>query len=593
MTETVLTSLCPLPDPNRCFRLRAGPGAGKTTWLTTCIKQLAMQRDRLGSFGRIGCISYTETAAAELTHRLGPSAEYVDVSTIHSFLYRNLVGPYAHLLTDQTGSPLVATEELDGHSDHYPSVHRFLQHAEDAERAQLQRKAHAKGGEENIRRCLDRLRWVLKGKTWTLTASIERPRVSLPSASLERYKRYFWGRGELHHDDVLYFSHRLLHEQPFLVQCLVAKFPFLVVDEFQDTAPAQTEVIELLAKNGTVVGVVGDPAQSIFGFLGARPGDFDTIRLRKRQDLVLNGNHRSAPPIVEVLNWLRTDGLKQASSRESANSSIELMVGEKEAVWNFARTELQRYRSSVALFRSNREVASYRLGEGKSTREFAKEYLAADSNSHRCRFVLALAESIAQVRSSEFSGASETLQRAVRALARSKSIPLSRQKARLVATSLLDGFVRMSANLELLALTQVIIEARLLINQHDVALETALSKYNAKTDYSVETGFFEGLVVTSTRADERSPVRTIHKAKGAEFDAVFVWLEGDLLRAFLDPESADTEDRRVVYVALSRARSRLIIGTPGPISCVQESTLRSLGVTFTDAEHRDQSATSG
>ena len=93
----------------------------------------------------------------------------------------------------------------------------------------------------------------------------------------------------------------------------------------------------------------------------------------------------------------------------------------------------------------------------------------------------------------------------------------------------------------------------------------------------MEQGFFGALVRTASFVDEQSPARTIHKAKGAEFDAVFVWLEGDMLRALVDETMKDTEERRLVYVALSRARTRLIIGTPGPISVAQESTLCSLG----------------
>ena len=84
--------------------------------------------------------------------------------------------------------------------------------------------------------------------------------------------------------------------------------------------------------------------------------------------------------------------------------------------------------------------------------------------------------------------------------------------------------------------------------------------------------------------DDDSLHRTIHKAKGDEFDNVFVILpnrddrvtnEEELLRFLLTPD-LNKEDHRVYYVALSRARERLFINMP-KLSTTNQEKLKEIG----------------
>ena len=76
------------------FRITAGPGAGKTYWLAQHIRHVTRMSNRLTPCAKIGVISYTNVAVREILRRLGTVADAADVSTIHSFLFRNLVRPY-------------------------------------------------------------------------------------------------------------------------------------------------------------------------------------------------------------------------------------------------------------------------------------------------------------------------------------------------------------------------------------------------------------------------------------------------------------------------------------------------------------------
>src|SRR5690606_13062607 len=106
-------------DIENHFRITAGPGAGKTHWLVNHIRRVVRDSERMPPGTRIGVISYTNVAVREILARLETVADIVDVSTIHSFLFRNLVRPYLHLLKGPGGEDLVAHDLVDTHSESY------------------------------------------------------------------------------------------------------------------------------------------------------------------------------------------------------------------------------------------------------------------------------------------------------------------------------------------------------------------------------------------------------------------------------------------------------------------------------------------
>ena len=90
-----------ISDIERHFRVFAGPGAGKTHWLIKHVKNVVKRSKRLGLTRKIACITYTNSGVDEIQGRLKQSAERVEVATIHSFLYMNVVKPYGLLLKNE------------------------------------------------------------------------------------------------------------------------------------------------------------------------------------------------------------------------------------------------------------------------------------------------------------------------------------------------------------------------------------------------------------------------------------------------------------------------------------------------------------
>jgi len=95
------------------FKLYAGPGAGKTTFLTNHIKNVLRSSNKLKRTRRIACITYTNAAVDNLKKRLNTSVESLEITTIHSFCYKHIVKPFMWLI-DPCPLPL---EKLDGHDE--------------------------------------------------------------------------------------------------------------------------------------------------------------------------------------------------------------------------------------------------------------------------------------------------------------------------------------------------------------------------------------------------------------------------------------------------------------------------------------------
>lgn len=313
-------------------RVVAGPGAGKTTWLARQIRHIVRTSMRLGAFGRVLCISYTSVAAEELQKRLQDIANRVYVSTIHSFLYENIVKPYVWLVIDEHGQPLVNYRELAGHTENRPSRNRVSKWINDNGLKYL--FYPLKLTEE----LLGDLTWTLDGETCVLqvrdpdrgnNAFSNRSR-SFPNDQPElllQYKKLCWRQGEIHHEDVLYFAYRIVREHQSVLTFISSRFPHVVVDEFQDTNPIQTYILTQMANSGSFVGVIGDPAQSIYSFQDARMSDFTRFQLPGQRDFVIEGNRRSTTSIVRFLNTLRTDRLRQATIRDDEGNAPICFTG--------------------------------------------------------------------------------------------------------------------------------------------------------------------------------------------------------------------------------------------------------------------------
>src|SRR5688572_16364606 len=124
------------------------------------------------------------------------------------------------------------------------------------------------------------------------------------AAIYDAYVKRCFKNGAMDFDDLLLKFYELLKIFPDSLSKYQHKFKFILIDEYQDTNPAQYEIIKLLGAMHENVCVVGDDAQSIYSFRGATiqnilqfQKDYDEVKLVK-----LEQNYRSTQSILHVAN---------------------------------------------------------------------------------------------------------------------------------------------------------------------------------------------------------------------------------------------------------------------------------------------------
>ncbi|MBI2988076.1 MAG: ATP-dependent helicase [Deltaproteobacteria bacterium] len=160
-------------------------------------------------------------------------------------------------------------------------------------------------------------------KQWTIPDLIERDYPHLYEwledllQLYQRYVEYKKGKALLDYDDLLTRLRELLADNEEIRRRLSDTYHFIMVDEFQDTNRLQAEIIRLLAATHDNVMVVGDDAQSIYSFRGANfrnimdfPKEFPGARL-----ISLEENYRSTQPILSFTNEI----IRRARERYEKN----------------------------------------------------------------------------------------------------------------------------------------------------------------------------------------------------------------------------------------------------------------------------------
>jgi len=272
----------------RSFVMVAGAGSGKTTSL---IKALAHLGDTRGPALRragqkIACITYTEIAVAEISGDVGVSPLF-HVSTIHSFLW-SVIRPFR---TDIAAWVVARIEEkIAEKHEHYEKP-----------RTQARTK-------ERLEREIAELEQDL--------------------AAIDRVETFTYGTGSsyaegiLGHDDILKLTPACVAQHPLLRQLIASRFPFIFVDESQDTNPHVVEALRQIAgeQPRLCVGFFGDPMQKIYS-----TGNGVVELLDGWAEITKPENFRCPTSVLSVINAVRqpVDGLEQSRGRTRVVGGIE------------------------------------------------------------------------------------------------------------------------------------------------------------------------------------------------------------------------------------------------------------------------------
>lgn len=260
--------------PPRSFIMKAGAGSGKTTSLIKGLSSvIRMHGDRLRKTRqRVACITYTEIAAGEIWGDVG-SDPLVHVSTIHSFMWL-LAKPFQNDI-------------------------RVWVYARIAEKIGILEEKQATYG--------PRVQQRTKSKD---TRDIERLRRQSGRIAAVKGFRYGTGsayaKGILGHDDILKLVPHFISERPLFRTLVARQFPFVFVDESQDTTAGVVEALKTVEREpGTpfCLGFFGDPMQRIYATgTGLVEAEASWVDIPKPE------NFRCSTKVLNLANAIRRDG---------------------------------------------------------------------------------------------------------------------------------------------------------------------------------------------------------------------------------------------------------------------------------------------
>lgn len=535
------------------FLLRAAPGSGKT-W-TSCRRFIWRGANWPHSAGGLALLSFTNAAIREFqqaTIKIGRRDLLSDpnyVGTFDSFVERFILAPFGHLISglswrpklfiaprpgDRNNKKLMAWLELKGGNKQPVFAWEIVPYPKDTKIAYRTQRGLDLSADSNARQAVMEL------------------------MSLGYYT----------HGQRVYWAVRLLYQRPHLARLLARGFPEIIVDEAQDTNAWLLILLNLIRTQGSKVTLVGDPDQCIYEFSMADVTSL--LALKEKWDISEKPLSQSFRCNNQIANAVRNIGGNQSFigygdamniscipyiTRET-NEQFSLSVAEFKKALDRAGIDMA---SSAILCRGHQQLelirgeANYEQLQG-ATKEFAKASFLRD-----CR--------------RDYKRAFDLVTVSIRLLVddpdlwkRIDEAPESIEAQRVNLA--IWRFVRSQTGLP-----PVNLSASEWIPQLRTSLGRVLADFCASNVPNLNQRIKKtGLNDMQTNLSLFSqymlfpPIRqeTIHGVKGESINGVLVLGSAKFWNSVIDSVSKreTSEDRRLAYVAMSRARHLLVVGLP-------------------------------
>ena len=379
-------------------------------------------------------------------------------------------------------------------------------------------------------------------------------------------------RGVIDFEDVLTMLGHMLESRRDIAETVRGQYRHFVVDEYQDVSPAQQYLLDQWLGGRHELCVVGDPSQTIYSFTGATPHHLLAFRTKHPGAAVVRlvRDYRSTPQVVDLANRL----LAGAGRRRGEHAALELVAQRPSG----PAVRFEAYDDDEAEAQGIAQRIARLIASGTPAREIAVLYR---TNGQSEAFEQALSEAGIGylVRGGErFFGRKEVRDAIVllRGAARSMGdVPVGDAVRDVLSSAgwspqppAARGAVRERWD-SLQALVAL---------ADELAARPPVERPDAPAGAEGRT---PGLVELVAELDERSAAQhapqvdgvtlaSLHAAKGLEWDAVFLagLSEGLMPISLAETDAAVAEERRLLYVGVTRAREHLQLSfgrarTPG------------------------------
>lgn len=544
-----------LQSTSRITIVKAGPGSGKTRVFVEALRK----ETETNGVQRLAALSFTNVAQEEIGRRIpGFDRSYHFLGTLDSFFLRFVVRPFAHLIGITGGIELVPA-----------SVQASIKFS-------------------NVQVGGTSADWIPIGSISFIGGTGDQPKMAyygtrgrmlVPDKYIQRVRiekvRFWRATRMITHSDSHFLAAAILadkHGQE-VIEIVAKRFPFLLIDEFQDTNWFHSRALmRLLSFQGIRALIVGDPGQSIYEFGGADPKSFDEVAgLENAVVYPLKMTHRCPPAVTKALVAFRGPNFSLDSSKAEEGRAIVLVHSLDQP-----RVDVQLIEALKTLTENTAEVivvarrdstVQKLAGQGV---EVAVEGSTVCSRLHEASHMFLSGDSkgaaavVAQVL------ANFTLKEQRPTAYRLQDAGISIRQWRASIFRVLETAIGESQQ----SWADWSVALRERIEEEVAALTGVQKKLGAQIKTAKNKGF--RLLPAPKQASEKWPpnfkISNIHQVKGAEFDAVVLFVPKTKPKQMcpsLEWWIDATEEQRIAFVAMSRPKYTLII-------CLHKETYQNM-----------------
>ncbi|MFI3271203.1 MAG: ATP-dependent helicase [Pseudomonadota bacterium] len=574
----------------------AGAGSGKTR---TVVYRLANLLEQGVPSTNILLLTFTRKAAAEMLHRAGSLLGYgvqgIAGGTFHAFAY-SLLRQYGRKVDEETGR--LRDMSIMDSSDSVSALH----HCKDALGVGKGDRSFPKA--QTVLGMLSKAR----NKEMELDDVVRREAFHLlvhadAIAQLgEAYTEFKEQHGLLDYDDLLFELENMLKDNHELREMLRERYRYIMVDEFQDTNLVQARIVQLLAGERGNIMAVGDDAQSIYAFRGANvqnilsfPKMFEGTKIIKLEE-----NYRSTQPILDLTNAILAEApeayqKRLYTSREDGDKPQVIRplsdLTQANIVVSQISKLLKKYppHEIAVLFRAGFHSYHVEVQLTKLGVKFQKFGGLRYSDAAHVKDIISFAKLVINPMDLPAFQRVASLTKGVGPKTCLKLYDMAQQDDTASLSKACGRYPQLRGDLELLdrlrqrtpspvTLLEELIEhyqPRLEVNHPDDwprRLQGLEQMVQIAAGYQDLDLFVSDIALEDPSSKEEARdcvvLSTIHSSKGLEWDAVILL---DLVeerfpsRHALHRADDFEEERRLMYVACTRAREQLILSTPASL----------------------------
>lgn len=556
--------------------VKAGPGTGKTH---TLIEWLTRQIETDGIFSsQITAVTFTNKAANEIRQRLskrvGKEADNITLGTFHAICWQWLKEKFDHLSTVyDTSNRKVVLQML------FPELNT------------------------SDRNTLHELIGQSTGPDQTIGEQFNR--------QAETYREHLWQQGATDISDLIRRTVEELRDDQNWLSMLRRCCNVMAVDEFQDINPMQYKLVKLLGQNQNLL-AIGDADQAIYGFRGSDVSlFFSFVNDFKAREIALKQNYRSADHILKAATSLIRHNKQHSETeliaRRHSKGSVKILEAQnpfQEA--DFILNEIERYVGGIeslttgahtdseysygfgdiaVLFRTNavgkalfktflKAGIPVHLGDGTSFLNEQPFTVLADLFrlvQHPDNHVL-----ISNLLEESYGWNPGQVTALLQTLKGKNSTLFSRRRLTSVARSLEEDLIDLRKVHEVVSefmesedlsdaaayIFDHYIDDEQLTESQQLKKETLLelaAESNGQIEHFLEQMQLNPYTDAGRLKKQAVHLLTFHAAKGLEFPVVFIAAAEESIAPILRKDTDIDEERRLFYVAMTRAQNELQI----------------------------------